>query len=197
MNYIVTKKEILAFVQGINKFQHYITGYEVFIHTDHSTSHYLMKKTITNGRITRWFLLLREFNITIVDRTNKENIATYFLSRINNKGEITLVDDIFSDEHLFVVSTHSRWFAYITNYLAIGRLPQHFSSREKQNIVMLSATYSLVGGNIFHTGPYLTIQRCVQEDEMYNILKACHDDPCGGYFPNETISYKVFNLGHY
>ena len=37
LNYTVTEKEFLAVVHAVNKFRHYITGYEVFIHTDHST----------------------------------------------------------------------------------------------------------------------------------------------------------------
>jgi len=37
LNYIVTEKEFLAVVHAINKFKHYTTGYETFVHTDHST----------------------------------------------------------------------------------------------------------------------------------------------------------------
>jgi hypothetical protein len=58
LNYTVTKKEMLVVVHVVNKFHHYITGYEVFIHTDHSTIKYIMNKPITNGRITRWLLLM-------------------------------------------------------------------------------------------------------------------------------------------
>ena len=35
LNYTVNKKEFLAVVQAINKFRHYITGYDVFVHIDH------------------------------------------------------------------------------------------------------------------------------------------------------------------
>ena len=59
LNYIVTEKEFLAVVHSINKFCHYITGYEVFVHTDHSVIRFLMNKPITNGRVTRWPLLLQ------------------------------------------------------------------------------------------------------------------------------------------
>ena len=68
MNYTVTEKEMLAVVHAVNKFRHYITGYEIFVHTDHSALRYLMNKSITNGRITRWLLLMQEFNITVLDR---------------------------------------------------------------------------------------------------------------------------------
>ena len=36
LNYTVTEKEMLAVVHAVNKFRHYITGYEIFVHTDHS-----------------------------------------------------------------------------------------------------------------------------------------------------------------
>jgi hypothetical protein len=49
LNYIVTKKEFLAVVHAINTFHHYIIGYEVFLHTNHSAIRFLMNKLITNG----------------------------------------------------------------------------------------------------------------------------------------------------
>jgi hypothetical protein len=62
LNYTVTEKEFLAMVYAINKFKHYITEYEVFIHTDHFAIKYLMNKPIANGRITKWFLLQQKFH---------------------------------------------------------------------------------------------------------------------------------------
>ena len=59
LNYTVIEKEFLAVVYSINKFRHYITRYEFFVHTDHSAIRFLMNKPITNGRVTRWLLLLQ------------------------------------------------------------------------------------------------------------------------------------------
>ena len=53
LNYTMTEKDFLVVVHAINKFRHYITGYETFVHTDHSAIRYLMNKPITNGRFTR------------------------------------------------------------------------------------------------------------------------------------------------
>ena len=197
LNYTVTEKEFLVVIFAINKFRHYITGYEVFIHIDHSAIRYLMNKPITNGRVTRWLLLLQEFNITVIDRPGKENQVADFLSRLNIKGENVPVFDEFPDEHLFSLATHTPLFADIANYLAIGELPQHLSSKEKQIIIRLSATYSWMGGDLYKTGPDLIIKKCVREDEMHDILKASHDGPCGGHFSDKRTAYTILHSLYY
>ena len=69
-------------------------------------------------------------------------------------------------------------FADITNYLAVGRLPMHLSKQEKRRIIQQSARYCWIEGHLFYMGPDLEIRHCVREDEIYSILKACHDEPC-------------------
>lgn len=103
-----------------------------------------MNKPLTSGRVTRWLLLLQEFNITIVDRPGKSNVVADFLSRLDNHGEATPVNDDFLDEHLFSMSSGSPWFSNITNYLVTGKKPPHLSACEKQNIIQKSATYSWI-----------------------------------------------------
>ena len=92
LNYIVTKNKFLVDIYAINKFRHYITRYEVYVHTGHSAIKYLMNNCITIGRVTRCLLLLQEFNDTILDRPGKQNLVVDFLSRVNNEGEINLVE---------------------------------------------------------------------------------------------------------
>ena len=58
LNYTTTEKKMLVVIDFVNKFWHYIMGYEVFVHMDHSSIRYLMNKPITHGRVTRWLLLL-------------------------------------------------------------------------------------------------------------------------------------------
>ena len=102
LNYTVTEKEFLAIIFAIKKFRHYITGYELFLHTDHYVIKYLMNKPLTSGRVTRSLLLLLEFNITVVDRPRKSNVVVDYLSRLKNPGEVIHVNDDFPDEHIFL-----------------------------------------------------------------------------------------------
>jgi len=135
LNYTVTEKEFLVVVHAINKFRHYITGYETFFHTDHSAIRYLMKKHVTNGRVTRWLLLLQEFNITVLDRPGKQNTVADFLSRIQNTNEDSPLEDKFPDEYLFAITTKTPWYADIANYLVTGKLPPHLFPSERRKII--------------------------------------------------------------
>jgi hypothetical protein len=39
----------------------------------------------------------------------------------------------------------------------------------------------------------MIIHRCVREDEMFNILKEFHDEPCGGHFVDRRTTYKFLH----
>jgi hypothetical protein len=86
-----------------------------------------MNKPITNAQVTRWFLLLQEFGITVVDRPGKENVVVDFLSRLNINDDNSPIDDSFPYQHLFAVYSHSPWNAEIVNYLVAGKVPPHLS----------------------------------------------------------------------
>ena len=145
----------------------------------------------------QWLLLLQEFNITVIDRPGKENIVANFLSRIQHEDGNKTVGDTFLDENLFVVSIQTPWFLDISNYLAIGKLPNHLSQPEKRHIIVQSSNYSWVDNDLFRTCPDIIIKRLVQEDEMTDILHACHDGPCGGHFSDKRTAYKVLHSGYY
>eukprot|EP00253_Pinus_taeda_P012394 PITA_12394 len=83
MKYTVIEKEFLAVVHSLNKFRHYITGYQTFVHTDHAAIRYLLNKPDVNSHIIRWLILLQQFDLTIADKPGKENVVADFLSRLD------------------------------------------------------------------------------------------------------------------
>ena len=51
--------------------------------------------------------------------------------------------------------------------------------------------------SFFCSGPDLIIRTCVWEDEMFDVFKACHSEPCGGNFVDKRTTYKVVHVGYY
>ena len=43
----------------------------------------------------------------------------------------------------------------------------------------------------------MCICRCICKDEIYDILKAFDDEPCGGHFIDRRIGHKVLQMGNY
>jgi hypothetical protein len=147
--------------------------------------------------VTRWLLLLQEFDITIVDRPKKENVVADFLSRLDINDDNSLVDDSFPDEHLFAVYAHSPWYADIDNYLVAGKVPPHLSPRERRKIIQKSARNSWIGGYLFYIGMDQEIMRCVRDDEVYDLMKDFLDGPCGGHFAAKRTRHKILRMGYY
>eukprot|EP00253_Pinus_taeda_P025276 PITA_25276 len=138
-----------------------------------------------------------EFDITIKDRPGKENSIADFLSRMSKPMDTAAVEDQFPNENLFVVTIKTPWYADVANYLAIGKLPKHLTPNERKQIVQRSARFSWIGGYLFHTRADMHIRRCVREDEIFDILKACHVEPCGGHFAYRRTGHKVLQTGYY
>lgn len=157
----------------------------------------MRNKPVTNVRVTRWLLLLQEFDITIIDRPGNDNVVADFLSRLTNESEAIPVEDHFPDEHLFAIFTNIPLCVDITDYLVAGKLPDHLSPKVKKQIIRQSARFSWIEGYLFHIGLDLIVHRCIPDDEIYNIVRACHDEPCGGHFSDKMTRNKVLRMGYY
>ena len=71
------------------------------------------------------------------------------------------------------------------------------TSKEKKRIIKQSARHIWVNGDIFYTGYDLIIRICFRQDDILEILKDFHDEPCGGHFVDKQTTYKILNLGYY
>lgn len=120
-----------------------------------------------------------------------------FLSRLNVGSESMPIEDSFPDEYIFSISVHSLLYVDIANHVATGKISQHLSYNKKRRIIQQSARYSWLEGNPYHTRPNHQIRRCVREDEIFYILRSCHEKPCRGHFVDKGTGYKVFSTGNY
>ena len=73
----------------------------MLFHTWNATFRHLMNKNYINGRITRWLLLLKGFDLTILDKTGKPNVVANFLSILTNITNHNVIDDNFLNGNLF------------------------------------------------------------------------------------------------
>ena len=129
LNNATTEKELLAIVFSFDKFRPYLIGNKVVVHTDHSSIKYLMTKKDAKPRLTRWVLLLQEFDLEIKDKKGMENLVADHLSRLEGASNEVQVNDDFPDEQLLAIEDKRAvpWFADYVNYLVAKVIPPEFS----------------------------------------------------------------------
>ena len=72
----------MAVVFAIDKFRSYLVGAKVIVYTNHAALKYLLTKKDAKPRLTRWILLLQEFDLEIKDKKRIENSIANHLSRM-------------------------------------------------------------------------------------------------------------------
>nr|GEU69565.1 hypothetical protein [Tanacetum cinerariifolium] len=125
------------------------------------------------GAVLENVLLLQELDIIIRDNKGTENLAADHLSRFKNPHKDVFenkdINENFPLETLGKISSGSTpWMLNITSWT----IPTFF-------------------------GYVRIIRRCVHGKEVYDILKACHEGPTGGYHGANFIAKKVFDVGFF
>ncbi|KAJ9547052.1 hypothetical protein OSB04_019595 [Centaurea solstitialis] len=203
INY-TTEKELLAVVFAFDRFRSYLIGTKVIVHTDHSAIKYLMSKADAKPRLIRWFLLLQEFDLEIIDRKGTENQVADHLSRIEGKissGGDHEIKEIFPDEQILAIQhfqeeTHP-WYADIANYLASGLKQYNFKTQKFKKFLHESKQYVWDDPHLFKMGTDQVLRRCVPDWEMQNILQDCHASPYGGHFGGQRTATKILQSGFF
>lgn len=132
-----------------------------------------------------------------MDNLGKSNVVADFFLRLTTVGEQDLVKDNFLDEQLFAISTNKPWFADMENYLTIGNFPPSFTNKQMKKLIKTSAQFKWLNEMLFKCGPNLVLHRFVREDEIFGILRACHNEPSGGKFLVKRTSHKILSTGYY
>ena len=72
-NYCVTRKELLAVVEFVKQFRHYLQGPKFRIRTDHAPLRSVLKVKETEGQLARWIELLSPLNYEIEYREGQRH----------------------------------------------------------------------------------------------------------------------------
>ena len=72
-NYCVTRRELLAVMNAIKHFHHYIYGNRFTIRTDHESLRWLLNFKILDGQLARMLTFLSTYDFSIVTMQNRWN----------------------------------------------------------------------------------------------------------------------------
>ncbi|XP_077277424.1 uncharacterized protein LOC143905721 isoform X1 [Temnothorax americanus] len=80
-NYCVTRRELLAVVDSVKSFRHYLYGRKFLVRTDHVSLRWLMSFRNLEGQLARWLERLQQYDFDVYYRSGKAHGNADGLSR--------------------------------------------------------------------------------------------------------------------
>ncbi|GKA71189.1 reverse transcriptase domain-containing protein, partial [Tanacetum coccineum] len=173
-HYTTTEKELLAVVYAFEKSGSYLVLSKSIVYTDHSAIKYLFAKKDAKPRLTRWILLLQEFDVIIRDKKGAKNLVADHLFRLENPHQ-----DKFKNKEI------TKTFPLET----LGSQKNKFFKDVKHYFWDDPFLFKICVGQV--------IRRCVHDKEALDILEACHNGPIGGHHGANLTTKKVFDAGFF
>ena len=94
-NYTTIEQEGLGMIYAVKQYRHYLLSNKFVFFTNHQALLYLVNKPCNTGRIVRWFLILLEFDFTVVVKKGITHQRADHLSRlINGEAPASVLDDL-------------------------------------------------------------------------------------------------------
>ncbi|MCO5551829.1 hypothetical protein L7F22_005332 [Adiantum nelumboides] len=121
-NYTTTEREGLGMIYAVKKFRHYLLSNKFVLFVDHQALLYLVNKPCSTGRIVRWFIILLEFDFTMIVKKGTTHQRADHLSRLMHGEALTGIDDDLPDAYLFNIDMVPRWSEELIPLLSVGSL---------------------------------------------------------------------------
>ena len=188
-NYSATEREALAVIDGIKRFQPYLTGRKFIVHTDHTALKWLMSIQNPTGRLARWSMLIQNFDFDIVHRPGKLNGNADALSR-RPYGTCSLnaLDSAgVQTNRIYEYQRRDPALSDLITYLEEDILPQ---DRTKARQLLLSQDLFYLGEDdlLYHldtserrSDKGVHSQLVIPAALRYEVLVNAHDELAGGH----------------
>ena len=120
---------------------------------DHQALLYLVNKPCLTGRITRWLLILMEFDFTVTVRKGRTHVLADHMSQIPNGEALIRVDNDLLDAPLFLIDLVPEWAEEICHYLTNGLATDGpLDMVRPRRLIRDTAPYQLIAGQLYKQG---------------------------------------------
>ena len=161
-------------IYAVKKFRHYLLANQFVFFVDHQALLYLVNKPCNTGRIVRWFLILLEFDFTVVVKKGTTHQGADHLSRMIHGEAPDGINDDLPDAYLFKIEMVPKWSESLISFLSIGTWNNELCKSNSQRLISQSSPYQIILGKLYRLGNDGDLRLCIDNHEVESYIQASH-----------------------
>lgn len=192
LRYTTTEKELLALVHCLRQWRTLLLGQKLVVITDHKSLCFLMTCKLKSARLSRWILLIQEFDFEVEHCPGVQNMVADRLSRNPPNKNLFLTPERSSNIHIMVMGLSECYKNLRQNFKSMredqladewvrkkiklleqwNREPRVFSEKEHQ----LFLWFRVHEGLLFKSGDHVNpgYKLCVPKSQVRDLILAHH-----------------------
>src|SRR5215470_8048659 len=170
-NYTTQDKELLAIIESLRNWRHFLLGKQFTLWTDHKPLQYILTQPVLTERHARWMILLAPYDIQIKHIAGKKNEVADALSRSAQDGNLASISTVTTS----LIEQIKKAYFQDSDILDIAKA----LIDNKRNIVQKAyRNASVQNGYIYLNGQQLWVPK---GDIRLRVMQETHDTPFSGY----------------
>ena len=183
VNYSTQKKEGLAVVLALKRWEHYLRGRVFDLETDHKSLLELKRSKDPTHQMARWFTLIAEYPYNPIYRPGPENVTADCLSRlVPDVPTLSVIESGPRVEPDFLQKIRVGYAA--DQYLGVVHRALIAKEKPEAKYVKRVALFNESDGLLLFGGSRVAIPR--DGDIQLSVMKEAHDTPAGGHLGVEA-----------
>jgi hypothetical protein len=135
LNYSHVEKLTLAVVHVVQRFCHYILLHKTTVIVIVNPFQYVLTRWVIGGKISRWIVILQEFDLDFVSAKSKKSLvfAELISELLVESGDISPEESPINED-IFLIASSDPWYGDILVYLQTLKCPASASRDEHRRI---------------------------------------------------------------
>jgi hypothetical protein len=177
LNYSHIKKLALAAVHVVQRFRHYVMFCKTTIIVVVNPFQYMLTRWVIGGKISRWIVVLQEFDLDFVSAKSKKSLvfAELILELLVESGDVVLEESPIRGD-MFLITSSDPWYGDILIYLQTLKCPTSASHDEHRRICHQAKNYLILDDTLYRRGVDCILHRCLTHEEEVIVLNDFHTE---------------------
>jgi hypothetical protein len=192
LNYSHIEKLVLAAVHVVQRFHHYILFHKTTVIPIVNPFQYVLTQCVIGGKISRWIVILQEFDLEFVSAKSKNSMvfAELISELLVDSGDVIPEKSPIKGD-MFLIMFSDPWYGDVLVYLQNLMCPTSASHDEHRGIRHQAKNYLILEDTLYRLGVDHILRRCLTHEEVEIMLNNCHTGACGGHLFGLATTQKI------